>query len=67
MADLRGLQRLHVHAVASAVTHKTQPLVPDGAFMLGGEQVCAVLYSGGCNGHTMQTGRWEWPCSQHQR
>jgi len=26
-------------AVASAVTHKTRPLVPDGAFMLGGEQV----------------------------
>eukprot|EP00983_Pelagomonas_calceolata_P133073 1161929-Pelagomonas_calceolata.AAC.9 len=31
------------YAVASAVTHRTDPLVPDGAFMLGGEQNCFNL------------------------
>ncbi|KAF5833076.1 hypothetical protein DUNSADRAFT_10740 [Dunaliella salina] len=41
-----GLTNIYMDGLlmASAVTHRTEPLVPDGAFMLGAEQDCF----GGC-------------------
>lgn len=44
-------------AVSSAYTHKTQPLEPGGAFMLGGEQVRGVCERG-CGRRAGGGGGW---------